>query len=220
MDKIITKIGNIKLIHPSKSKYIHFIKKAINSALKKNYNIYKYYPDKFSIIICDKEEDYLKETKYKKIGGGACVKWNKIILLTSKKDYKSYEFILFHEINHLLYKKVVGHIKPIWLAEGLAMLNQEYYKPLKITKVSLKKDKISWRYLSVEATKFKTIDERKKFYALSYFSLMYLIKRHGIGKIINFLNKVPNPYKDYYFWKIFQKEFQIDKIQLTHKSLE
>ena len=100
------------------------------------------------------------------------------------------------------------------------MLNQEYYKPLKITKVSLKKDKISWRYLSVEATKFKTIDERKKFYALSYFSLMYLIKRHGIGKIINFLNKVPNPYKDYYFWKIFQKEFQIDKIQLTHKSLE
>ena len=113
MDKIITKIGNIKLIYSSKSKYINFIKKAINSALKNNYKIYKCYPDKFSIILCDKEEDYLKETKYKKIGGGACVKWNKIIILTSKRDYKLYESVLLHEINHLLYKKIIGHTRPI-----------------------------------------------------------------------------------------------------------
>ena len=87
-------------------------------------------------------------------------------------------------------------------------------------KKKVKKDKISWRYLSVEATKFRSIDERKKFYALCYFSIKYLIRKHGQSKIIAFLNKLSNPYKDDYFWKIFQKEFQIDKIQLTHKSLE
>src|SRR3989344_8713627 len=217
----ITHVGNAIIEHSEKNKDMKEIKKAINHAEDKNKKLYKIEPKKYRIIVCDSEKDYLKKTGYKDIGGGACIKWKKIILITpSMQEHFKANGTLYHEINHIFFLEKAKSFRPMWYVEGIAFLNQKYYHPKTTWKKYLKSINNVERYLAVKSNQYKNLEERNKFYILSYFCIKYLEKHYSINKLIDFIDKIPRPYNNSKFWQEFESYFKLSKKDLVEKALK
>jgi len=215
---------NCTIVHSKNNKNIGQIKKAIKTAERENKKFYNIKIQSYTLILLDSLKEYKKRTHYKKSVSNACVKYKKIFLFVpSKSEEKKYHplnFILYHELNHLLYIHGVSHIKPQWLSEGITFLNQISYKPQIGWKKYLSYLKNPEKYLLVNASHLQGIEERNKFYITSFFCIKYLEKKFKIKKITNFLKEIPNPYNNRKFWEVFEKKFKLSKKQLITNSLK
>ena len=190
--------------------------------MRKNKSLYRTKILPYKVFLLDSKKDYIKKTGYK--SSTACIKRKKVYLFVPKnikgKKRLPINFVLYHELNHLNYITKVGHLKPEWLSEGVAFLNQTNYKPSVRWKKYFLVIKKPEKYLLIRSQHLKTRVERSKFYILSFFCIKYLEKRFSTIKIINFLKYIQNHYNDKKFWKAFEKEFGLSKKQLVKKSLK
>lgn len=193
------------------------IEKALKEAEKKNKKIYGIVP-KYKLIICKNKKEYEKQLKKKNPVSKATSEKGKIIMLEPSKQDFDYRFIIYHEMNHVAFMEITNIKKPEWLMEGLAFLNQHYYRPKKSWKEYLKKINAE-EYLLANAKKLKSVEERNKFYILSYFCIKYLERKYGVIKLRNFLPKIRAPYQDKTFWKAFKNHFKLSKKELIDLSL-
>jgi len=216
-----TRAGNAIIVHSKSNKEISAIRGAVVYAEKKNKELYKTSPPNYRIVVCDSEKDYLKETRYKRIGGCACVKWGKIIMLkpSLQKGLRA-KNTLYHELNHIFFYHKIRQFKPIWYVEGVGLLNQSYYKPQNKWKKYLRSIPRVQQYLATRAKRYKKEADEGSFYILSYFCIKYLERRYGANELITFIGHIPRPYKNGAFWKEFNRQFKLTKKELVAGALQ
>ena len=218
-----TKYLNCTMIHSKKKRNLDEIKKAIKRAERKDSELYNMKIKPYDLILFDTLKEYKKKAHM--VVSNACIMYKKIYLFevkSGKEKHFPISFTLYHELNHLFYLRRVGHFKPEWLSEGVALFDQREYNPPKkrAWKKYFSAIKKPERHLLTKTRHLKKTEERNKFFIISYLCTAYLEKKFGKTKLIDFLEQIPKQYNDKVFWNRFKKYFKLSKKQLVINSLK
>ncbi len=167
------------------------IKNITNSIIK---NIYREYgictKHPFHIIVTETSLEFEKKVGISGLYGGATI-GDTIYLkpLPLIEKYGSLREVLIHEYIHILLNSM-GEDKPLWVQEGFAVYLS-----------GMKRKFIPKKFEFIPVTFFPKRGYSKNIYHNAYIKVIYLIKKYGFEKFIDFSKKV-----DYYNEKEVFKE--------------
>lgn len=195
------------------------ILRILKKAYAINRKIFRKPIPKFRIIICDTEGDFMRKS------GHHYQKWSTATvlrngnLITRSPDFiervgkwrrTDFPNIMNHELNHVFWKALYHHIKPIWLMEGLAchignnfILGRGELKHL-IRKYRVDSSILEYRYLK------RNFDSGHypRYPVWANFT-MYIVKKYSVRRTIRFMERYSaKPFKENYkgtFKKTFGK---------------
>ena len=206
-------------------KYKDELFEAIKKAERKNLKIFGFKPKKYIVELVYSNEEYDKKTNLKGIETyrGGFLKDNKFIIIspTIKELEFDFDSYFIHEINHIFYLSIVGHNNLQWLTEGMACFYQGTFNPdIEGWKRYFRALDKPEKFLYYRFIKEKFYKNSDKFYTLSYIVFLYLEKKFGIRKIINFLKEYSkNPNKKN-FDSLLKQRFGLNSNKLVWTSLK